>query len=132
MYLLNNGKVFFQADEIKEADSRTFEIIRRLWNYNSVIARDKKHIYINGQTFTNIDAETFKIVLVKELSETLERRPEIVSIKYFYEIIVKDKNGKYRIERDDNGIYSFVPANILTRIRLNKINKQTETPIQTK
>ena len=127
-YAISNNRVFFKANEIKGADAATFEVIEDLTigsNRIYTIAKDKNHIYIDNQIFTQLDVKTFKIVKVDYNSETLPidesclgLLPDIDAdpfwVREFLKVVVKDKNDTYRVLPDgeediDLGTFRLIP-----------------------
>jgi len=106
-YLISNNKVFYQENEIKDADATTFQVVinkHTSGDYFScsvdyMIAKDKNYIYLNGQIMTKIDVKTFEIVDINDIEDQDGGSPFWTSIG---DAIIKDKNGTYRIKKESD------------------------------
>jgi len=94
-YLIGNSRVFHRGTEIKTADAESFEVLNVSHNITccETIARDKNHVYMYRQILTGLDAESF----------------EIIDRNF---LIVRDKNGTYRIEQNRDWIFVAVPIEV--------------------
>jgi TonB family protein len=105
VYAISNNRVFYQENEIKGANAATFKIVQNIGDYNRYysIAKDKNHVYIDGQALSKIDTKTFEIVTVDFSFKKMPGGCSNVE-PYYYRtvltVIIKDKNGTYRVEHD--------------------------------
>jgi len=117
-YMISNNKVYHKDIEIKGADANSFQIVKHRWIDNIgnntadyTIAKDKNFIYIDAQPFKQFDVKTFEIVSSPILSYSYDYDREENKWIDRNAVVVKDKNGTYRIQKDligySNSIVQF-------------------------
>ena len=107
VYMVSNNKVYYQYIEIEGADANSFQMIIHRENNEAygggldyTIAKDKNCIYIDAEVFRQFDVKTFEIVTSPILPPEYEYNMEEEKWTDINAVVVKDKNGIYRIERD--------------------------------
>ena len=103
-YAKDKDRIYYKGKEIKNADMKTFRIMKEDENGNRYYSEDKNNIYYEGRKIENADVETFEI------------------IKSYY---AKDKNNVYCrieiIEGADSDTFEIVDIDKgLTRDKNNK------------
>ena len=94
-YTISNNRVFFKDSEIEDADANSFQVLAYFrgapwFSIEHTIARDRNHIFINSQKFTEIDVE---FAVIRESAT-----------------VIGDRNGAFQIYSDwRSGIVSLVP-----------------------
>ena len=103
-YAKDRNRIYYKGKEIKNANMKTFRIMKEDENGNRYYSEDKNNIYYEGRKIENADVETFEI------------------IKSYY---AKDKNNVYCrieiIEGADSDTFEIVDIDKgLTRDKNNK------------
>ena len=104
LYVVSNNRVFFR-DQKLNADAKSFQVLAykrspfsNASGLDFTIARDKNHIFIDGQKLAELDVETFVIVNLYYRSGLFRGGA-----------IVKDKNGTFQIRN----YFGFRPFDLI-------------------